>query len=104
MIALLLTASSVSVLLTLAVPVLTAVVTKAAAPAKVKAVVSIVLAAVATLVSSAVDGTGQAVLSGPMFTDWLVTTAVAVASYLGFYKPVLSINDRLIPRFGLGKS
>lgn len=103
MLAVTLSTAAVSFILTLAIPVITALVTKADAPDRVKAVVTILLAAVVTLITRSVDDTGQAVLSGPTFYAWLQTTAVAVASYLGFYKPVTQINDRMLPRLGLGK-
>lgn len=104
MIGLVLSASVVSFVLTLAIPVVTAIVTKAQADARIKAVVTLVLAAIVTLISGAVDNTGQAVLSGPVLWDWLITTAVAVAAYVGIYKPIGQINDRLLPSFGLGRS
>ena len=104
MLAVVLSTAAVSFILTLAIPVVTALVTKATAPDRVKAVVTIVLAAVVVLITRATDDTGQAVLSGAVFLSWLQTTAIAVASYLGFYKPVVNVNDRMLPSLGLGRS
>lgn len=103
MLAVVLSTAAVSFILTLAVPVVTALVTKAEAPDRVKAVVTIILAAVVVLITQAVDDSGAAVLSGATFLAWLQTTAIAVASYLGFYKPVLDVNSRLLPGVGIGK-
>lgn len=97
-----LSANVVHLILTLLIPLAVAFVTKASASAALKAIVSIVLAAVVTLITRSRLGDGSAVLSYQVVYDWVITTAVAVASYLGVYKPVLDINEKALPDFGIG--
>ena len=95
-------ANWVALLLTLLIPVAVAIITKAALPAKFKTVVTMVLAAAVVLIRrSQVDG-GAAIISTQVAYDWAVTTAIAVASYLGFWAH-LDVNGKAAPGFGLGK-
>jgi hypothetical protein len=82
-------------------PLLVGLLTKAAAPAKVKAVVNIVASAVACLLLNALNEDGYAVVSGPMLGVWLQQTVIAVAAYVGVWKP-LDTNAHLMPTHGLG--
>jgi hypothetical protein len=86
-------------------PVAVAAVTKSGASDRLRAVVLLVLTAVHTLVTQAVDpATGDAILSSTTLNQWLLTTLIAVFSYLGAWKPIAQINDRLLPSVGLGKA
>jgi hypothetical protein len=82
-------------------PLLVGLVTKAAAPPKVKAIVNIVASAAAALLLNALNANGYAVVSGPMLATWLQQTVIAVAAYLGVWKP-LDATSRLLPARGLG--
>jgi hypothetical protein len=95
----------VRALVVLVIPVLVGLVTKASASDRVKAVVTIVLAGVGTLIVQATADDGSAVISAVMAWDWLVTTALAVAAYLGILKPVVGngdLNSKLAPSKGIG--
>jgi len=89
-------------ILKLIVPVVVAVVTKAAAPARLKAAVTIVLAAVVALLTANRVDTGQAVMSFATVQAWAVDTMVAVFAYLGLWKPIVDVNARMFPGKGLG--
>ena len=92
------------VLVALVIPVLVGLATKVSASDRIKAVVMIVLAAVGALVVNATQSDGSAVLSAAMLSDWAITTATAVAAYLGVLKPLTNgaLNSRLAPTIGLG--
>ena len=94
----------VRTIVVLVIPVLVGLVTKASASDRVKAVVTIVLAAVGTLIVNATGDDGSAVVSAPVVWDWLVTTGLAVASSLGVLKPLAGgdLNGKLAPSVGLG--
>ena len=89
-------------ILKLLIPVAVALITKSTASARTKAVTSIVFAAVVALLTANRVDTGDAVLSFSTVQAWALNTAIAVAMYLGVYKPVVDINARAFPRFGLG--
>ena len=92
----------VALLLTLLIPVAVATLTKLALPSKWKAVLNMLLAGAVVLITSARTENGAAVISTEMAYNWAVTTAVAVASYLGFWKPIASINQTALPQVGVG--
>lgn len=91
-----------TLLLTLLIPVAVAIVTKASLPSKWKAVLTIILAALVTLLQQARGPEGTAVLSAVVMFQWAITTAIAIAAYLGFYKPVVNINQTVVPEVGVG--
>lgn len=91
----------VTFLITLALPFLVALVTKWNASDRLKAALLLVLTAVNTLVGQAIVDNGSAVISKQTFLNWMLATAVAVASYLGFWKPVVHVNSKAAPNFGV---
>ena len=92
----------VSFILTLLLPVLVALVTKASVSDRVRAVLLMILVAVNVLITNAITDTGTAVFSKEMFLEWLINLAVAVFAYLGFWKPVTQVNARAMPEVGIG--
>lgn len=92
----------VNSLLGLVIPVLVALIVKAQASAKLKAAVNIVLAAVAALITAGLTENGSAVVSQDTFQNWVITTAVSVVTYLGFWKPVTAVNSHVAPSSGIG--
>jgi chromate transport protein ChrA len=84
------------------IPVLTAAITKINASDRVKQVVTILLAAVATLVAQATLDSGSAVFTVETLQTWFLTTVVAVASYLGFWKRTVQVNAHVAPNSGIG--
>lgn len=81
-------------------PVLVGLVTRVTAPARVKVIANIVLSGAAALVLNAVNEQGYAVLSEDMVAVFVQQTVIAVAAYLGVYKP-LGAPQRLLPEHGL---
>jgi hypothetical protein len=94
-------AFTVSAILSLVIPVLTGLVTKVSAPAGFKQIVTIVLTAVAALVSQNVVGDGSSVITKEVGLLWAMNLAIAITSYLGIYKPH-GTNAKLAPESGLG--
>ncbi len=88
-------------LVSLIIPFFTALITKASASPTVKQVVTIVLAAVNTLIVSNTLQDGTAVISKENGLLWAVSTAIAITSYLGIYKPH-ALDAKTNPEFGLG--
>ena len=84
------------------IPVAVALVTKASLDSRWKAVISIVLSAVVVLIHRSTTNDGTAVISAAAAFDWALTTAIAVASYVGFWSPVVDVNQTLAPTVGLG--
>ena len=83
------------------IPLLTGLVTKLVASARLKAVITLFLSAVAGVVTqSLVDG-GGAVLSDETLILAGIAFVQAIASYLGFWKN-FDINEKLAPNQGLG--
>lgn len=93
--------SWVSLLLTLLIPVAVAIVTKSHLDSRYKAVITMILAAVVVLVHRSTVDNGDAIISTKVAFDWVVTTAVAVASYLGWWQQV-NINAKAAPNVGIG--
>lgn len=85
------------------IPIFVGLVTKLKASSSIKAVISIVLSAVQSLiVSSMIDG-GGAIISKNTFILWVLSLIVSVASYVGIYKPT-GISEKLLPNAGLGSA
>ena len=91
----------VTFLVTLLLPVLVALVTKAVASDRLRAVILLVLTAITTLIGEAIVDDGSAIISKDTFMKWVMATLIAVASYLGFWKPVANINAKAAPAVGL---
>jgi len=95
----------VAFLTTLLIPVIVAAVSKSGLADRWRAVITLVLAAAHTLIVDAIDPSGAAILSGAMFQQWMLATAIAVFSYVGLWKPFTNgaLNDRILPTIGFGK-
>jgi hypothetical protein len=91
----------VTFLITLALPFLVALVTKAVASDRLRAVILLVLTAANTLIGEAIVDDGSAIFSKDTFLKWMLQTAIAVFAYLGFWKPVTQVNQRVAPNVGL---
>lgn len=91
----------VTALVSLIIPFFTGLLTKINASPTIKQVVTIVLAAVNTLVVSSTLQDGTAVISKENGLLWALSTATAVLSYLGYYKPH-DANAKLSPESGIG--
>jgi len=93
----------VTLILTLIAPVVVAVTTKAHASPRLKAAVLLVLTAAITWLGKIRADDGSITITTQLATDWAMTTAVALASYLGFWKPVADINEQTIvaPKVGI---
>lgn len=94
-------AFTVSAILAFVIPVLTGLFTKINAAPAVKQVVTIVLAAVASLISTSTMQDGTAIVSKETGLLWAMNVGIAITSYLGIYKPHDS-NAKLSPESGLG--
>ncbi len=96
--------NATALLLTLLIPVAVAAITKARLAAKWKSILTMVLSAAVVLIRrSQIDG-GAAIISAQVAFDWTITTAVAIASYTGFWKPVIDVNSTVAPTVGIGPS
>lgn len=94
-------AFTVTALVSLVIPVLTGLLTKFNAPTALKQALTIFLAAVNTLIVDATVGDGGAIITKENGLLWAVSTAIAIFSYLGLYKPH-DANAKLSPDSGLG--
>lgn len=93
------------VIVTFFVPVAVALVTKATLNARWKAVITMILTAVVQLVTSnQATPDGASVISAETVSSWLLALGIAVASYVGVWRPVIDVNARLAPTVGLGSS
>jgi hypothetical protein len=91
----------VSAILSVIIPVLTGLLTKVTAAPAVKQVVTIVLAAVASLLATNTVQDGTAVISKETGMLWAMNLAIAITSYLGIYKPH-DLDAKANPEFGIG--
>lgn len=88
-----LTPLTVTVVLSLVVPIVTGILTKYALPAAVKAIIMIVLdAAVSLVVHAEMLPSGTAVINSQALLGAIVAVAVSVATYLGVYIPAKLSN------------
>ena len=98
-----LTATHVLLIVSVAIPFLTGLITRANASATLKQVVTLTLAAANALVVANTAADGGAVLTDSILLDAGVSWFVAVTSYLGLYKPH-DANSRIVPNVGIGGS
>jgi hypothetical protein len=94
-------ALAVTFIISLVLPIIVGVVTKASASVQLKQVVLIITTGVATLINTNLTDTGDAVLSWNTVAYWGIALIATIASYLGLYKPY-DANDHLVPGAGLG--
>jgi len=83
-----LSALSVSLLISLIIPIVTGLVTKYSTSSGLKGLITLVLNAVQALVVSATVGDGTAVISEETFVVFCVSLAISIATYAGVYKPL----------------
>lgn len=95
--------SGVSLLLTLLIPIAVAIITKVHLAPKYKAVLTMILSALVVLIHRSQIDNGSAIITTAVAYDVVVTTAVAIASYLGFWQQ-LNINQVAAPNVGIGPS
>lgn len=91
----------VVVLVSFVIPALTGALTKITAPAWVKQVVTLVLAAANGLITSSAMDDGSAVITKEAALMALLSLAIALTSYLGIYRPN-DANGHLLADKGLG--
>lgn len=100
-----LSALSVSLVVSLFIPVLVGLLTKSSLSSGLKGLGMLVLNAVNALVVSAVVADGTAVVSKETFVAFALSLAISVASYTGVYKPLgltSSEGGKLAPDKGIG--
>lgn len=99
-------APTVMAVIGLIIPVINGALTKYTLPAGVKAIITIVLNAVAALVLTSTQADGTALISNAAFNTFLFGTIVSIASYVGLYRPLnitsSTPNGKLGPNVGLG--
>lgn len=98
-----LTPTLVLILVSVLIPILTGLLTKINASTTLKQVVTIILAGANAVIVSNLGEDGGAVLTDSVITDALVSWTVAIASYLGVYKPH-DANTKLARNTGLGSN
>lgn len=77
----------VTTLIALVIPLVNGLLTKLSTSQTVKAVLTIVLTAISTFVTGLVMVDGSYVFSKESLFTWILTTVIAVGTYLGVYKP-----------------
>lgn len=89
------------VIVSLLIPVLTAIVSRYRGSTKVvQALVALVASGVLAAVGMLTDDVPNDTV-GSIVTAFLVVFIPAVMSYLGFWKPVVDINQRMAPTKGI---
>lgn len=91
----------VKVITGLLLPFVIGLVTKLAASSATKAMIGIVVAAVAATVERAITVDGSAVFDRALLIDAATLYGVQLLSYLGLWGH-LNLNAKLAPRFGIG--
>lgn len=91
----------VTLIISVVVPLATALLTKASASAGVKQFVTALLAAVTGLLVTSTQLDGTAVLSRPALLLAIGTFIAAQANYVGFWQPH-ALNAKVAPGVGLG--
>lgn len=95
-----LSALSVTLLVSVFIPIVTGIVTKLNTSGQIKGLVTLVLNLINAAVVGAITSDGSSVFSEETIIAALVGMAISVASYLGFYKPV-DMNAKLGPTKGI---
>lgn len=84
------------------IPFLIALITKSKAADKLKASFNIVLTGAWAFLANSVTDTGHAVFSLTSLRDWAVGIVVSIGTYYGVLKP-MGGNEALLPGKGFGK-
>ena len=85
---------TVQIILSAVLPFLLGFVMKTSWSQKLKANVGIVVAALGTLVTNAVNDTGVAFISWDMLQLFILGLAIQIATYNGWYKKSIDPNER----------
>jgi len=85
----------------LILPFVVGFVTKLSASSAFKAILGIVLAALAAIVERATQADGTAIISGGLLLDIILVYGPQLLSYLGLWSK-LNLNAKLAPNFGVG--
>lgn len=93
----------VMVIATLLIPVATGFLTKLTASATVKQILTLVLAALVSILNVSTQLDGVAVVSWNTVVLTVVQTLAAIATYLGVYQPH-QLNAKTAPNAGIGGS
>lgn len=83
-----LSALTVSLLIAVAIPLVTGIVTRFSTSSGVKGLVTLVLNAVQTLVVTAQLADGTAVISRETFVSFCLALTISIATYAGVYRPL----------------
>ncbi len=83
-----LSAFTVMILLSLAVPIVNGILLKYAVPTTIKVLVTVVLSAVQGLISGNMTDDGGSLVSKEVFVLWIVGLVISIATYLGVYSKV----------------
>ncbi len=99
-------APTVMAVIGLIIPVINGALTKYTLPSGVKAIITIVLNAVASLILTSTQADGTALISNATFNTFLFGTLVSIGSYVGLYRPLnitsSTPNGKLGPDVGVG--
>lgn len=97
--------SYLTVILTVALPLLTGIVTKASASPRVKAITLLTLTLIATAIQQLIEVNGVVNLK-TFLANFFVTWVVAMGVYLGFLKPTgaAAKAQNVAPNTGIGKA
>lgn len=79
---------TVTILFGLVIPLVNGVVTKVSTPSSVKAIITIVLSAVAAIINTSITESGGAVFSQQTLKSWALQLVVSIVTYLGVFKPL----------------
>lgn len=81
-------ALTVTLFVSLFIPIVTGLLTKYSLSSGVKGLITLLLNAVSALIASATLADGTAVFSKSTFIAWVLALAISVATYAGVYKPL----------------
>jgi len=95
----------VPVVIAIFIPLLVAAVTHATASNRVRTVAGMFFAGVTTILTQAIVGGGDAVITWETLRLFLLTTGVEILSYLGI-KGLSNdtVNQKVLPNIGIGKA
>lgn len=93
----------VPVIVGLFLPVVNALLVRANASDRVRAVVGILLAGVTVVLTQAIVDGGDAVITWETLRLFMLTYGVEAVTYLGWWKPITkgTLNGRVAPNFGV---
>lgn len=84
------------------IPLVTALVTKSSLGSEYKAIISLVLSAIAGTAIQINNTTAGTFEWREALAATATTAAFSIAAYVGIWKPVTNVNSNMAPGFGLG--